>query len=348
MPACSDRPAGNIAVGASGGSGAGRIGSGGRSGTSEAAWPTSDPITLVDDADEFTGNLSGLAFEAGADGARDVLWGVRNAPSLLYRLSWDGEVWTSVTDAPWPGGRKLRFPDGTGDPDAEGVTRADGTSSAIYLSVERDDVTTLRRFSVLRFDTDAAARTLVATHEWNLTADLPTVDSNLGLEGITWVPDTFLVDHAFFDEHTGMRYDPDLYAGHGSGLFFVGLEANGMIYAYALDHASGGFTRVATIGSGQDAVVELTFDRDAGALWAYCDVTCHNQAAVLTIDATTGRFTERWLFDAPAALPDANNEGFAIAPGATCRDGVKRAWWSDDSDTGGHSLRQGTVPCQPL
>jgi hypothetical protein len=39
---------------------------------------------------------------------------------------------------------------------------------------------------------------LVATHEWNLAADLPVVGANLGLEAITWIPDTILVASSFF------------------------------------------------------------------------------------------------------------------------------------------------------
>ena len=60
--------------------------------------------------------------------------------------------------------------------------------------------------------------------------------ANLGLEAITWVPDTYLVASGFIDESTGAAYDPSRYPGHGTGLFFVGVEANGIIYAYALDH----------------------------------------------------------------------------------------------------------------
>lgn len=39
-------------------------------------------------------------------------------------------------------------------------------------------------------------------------------------------------------------YNPANYPNHGTGLFFVGLEANGTVYAYALNHATGGVTRV--------------------------------------------------------------------------------------------------------
>ena len=45
----------------------------------------------------------------------------------------------------------------------------------------------------------------------------------------------------FIDESTGAAYDPARYPNHGTGLFFVGVEANGIIYGYALDHVGGGF-----------------------------------------------------------------------------------------------------------
>jgi hypothetical protein len=305
-------------------------------------------VVIVDDADEFRGNLSGLSYETGANGTPNVMWGVRNGPSALYRLQFNGTIWTSVLDGEWPGGRGLRFPDGNGDPDAEGVARAEWTSSAIYVSTERDnDLGSTSRLSVLLFDTAAAGSALTPTQEWNLTSDLPASDPNLGLEGITWVPDGFLVGAGFFDESTSASYDPSRYANHGTGLFFVGLESNGIIYAYALDHAAGGYTRIATVDSGQSSVVELEFDRDTGALWSYCDITCHNKAAVLGID-TTGRFTVRRLYDAPTDLPDSNNEGLAIAPESTCSGGRKSVWWSDDGDYDGHSIRQCTIPCGPL
>ena len=54
-----------------------------------------------------------------------------------------------------------------------------------------------------------------------------------------------------------------------------------MIYAYALDHVGGGFTRVATIASGNAIVKGIYFDRDVGYLWAQCGAACGNQLGVL-------------------------------------------------------------------
>ena len=137
--------------------------------------------------------------------------------------------------------RTLVYPDGTGIPDSEDLTAAEAGSPAMYVATERDNaVGATSRLSVLRYDTSASGSTLTATHEWNLTADLPVVGPNLGFEAITWVPDTALVASGFFDPHAGHAYNPADYPNHGTGLFFVGLEANGTIYVYALDHVTGG------------------------------------------------------------------------------------------------------------
>src|SRR5206468_4035054 len=110
------------------------------------------------------------------------------------------------------------------------------------------------------------------------------------------------------------------------------------LYAYAFDHAGGGFQRVATVGSGHVAVMDLAFDRDVGNLWAYCDNTCANHASVLRIDTTPGsptrgHFQVRRLFDHPSTLPDINNEGITFAPESECAGGFKSFFWTDDSNT---------------
>jgi len=215
----------------------------------------------------------------------------------------------------------------------------------MYVSAERDNsANAISRNSILRFDPAAAGTTLTATHEWNLTADLPVVGANLGIEGITWIPDSFLVSKGFFDESKSHAYNPAEYANHGTGLFFVGLEANGMVYAYALDHVAGGFTRTATIATGLAGVMDLQFDRDLNDLWAVCDDTCQGRSVILRTD-TTGRFTVARRFERPAGMPNLNNEGFAIAPATQCIGNTKPVFWADDSETDGHAIRSGTLTC---
>ena len=73
--------------------------------------------------------------------------------------------------------------------------------------------------------------------------DLPGLGKNAGLEAITWIPDDVLVAKGLLDENAGAKYNPAAYPDHGAGLFFVGIEQNGQIIAYALNHKTGGFTR---------------------------------------------------------------------------------------------------------
>ena len=265
-----------------------------------------------------------------------------------------GSGYASDTANEWGSGKALRYPDGTGNPDTEGVTTPAAGSPFIYAATERNnDASTISRLAILRFDTSAPGATLTATHEWNLTADLPVVGANLGFEAVTFVPDDFLVANGFRDQSTGAPYDPASYADHGGGLFFIGVESTGAIYAYALDHTDSSFARVATISSGHPGVMALEFDRDRGYLWAVCDDTCGNLANVLTIDRAPsspsfGGFIVRRTFERPATLPNVNNEGFAVAPDSECVAGRKSVFWSDDNNTGGHSLRRGSLPCSNL
>jgi hypothetical protein len=100
------------------------------------------------------------------------------------------------------------------------------------------------------------------------------------------------VSHGFLDERTGLTYDPNNYPDHGVGLFLVGLEANGLIVAYAL-RDDGSFSRIATITSGFSGVMDLHFDRETNDLWVVCDDTCSGRSAVFRIDAVTHRWARR-------------------------------------------------------
>jgi len=342
------------AGGSIGGGIGGSIGGGGGTGGTGPAtlqpWPSGDAVVSVDSANQFSSNLSDLVYQPPAAGMSDVLWGVQNDPSVLYCLLWGGATWSAMTDDGWTNGKLLRYPDGTGSPDSEGLTRAEWSSTAIYVSTERNNSdSAVSRLSVLRYDYATASTTLTATHEWNLTKDLPAAGANLGLEGIAWVPDSFLVANGFFDEAANAAYAPNRYPNHGTGVFFVGLENNGMIYGFTLDHSgNGAFQRVATIASGHTSIMSLDFDRDEGNLWAYCDNTCANQAAVLRIGAG-GRFDISRLYTKPASLADSNNEGITIAPESECNaQGFRSFFWSDDSDFGGHAIYRGSIPCGPL
>jgi hypothetical protein len=315
-----------------------------------AAWPGADSVATVDGTSVFGGNLSGLSYEAASASSGAVLWAVRNGPGTLFRLIESGGLWTPDTANDWSAGKALRYVDGGGNPDTEGFTFAEAGSPFGYAATERNnDASTISRPSILRVDVTAAGPNLVATHEWALVSDLPAVGANLGPEAIAYVPDTFLVASSFFDESANHVYDPAEYPLHGAGLFFVGLEANGVVYAYALN-SDGTFRRIATIASSHPGVMGLEFDRETGMLWAACDDTANGELAVLRVDTTPasptfGRFVVRRKFARPTTMPNLNNEGIAFAPEAECTGGQKPFFWADDGETGGHAIRRDTIPC---
>lgn len=309
-------------------------------------WPGSQTVHDVSSY-VFGGNLSGLIEEGSGTAAPGILWGVRNGPGALYRLVWDGSKWVPDSANGWATGKALHYGDGTGDPDSEGVTFAgNSASNGIFVSTERNNsANTTSKLSVLRFDPTAGGTSLNATMEWNLTADIPPTGPNLGLEAITWIPDSYLVGNNFYDAHASRTYNPNDYANHDGGLFFVGVEGSGMVYAYALDQVAGGYTRVASFPSSFPAIMELQFDRDLNELWAVCDNTCNGQHALMRIDPATGAFSKVITFERPASMPNYNNEGFAIAPATECVNGFKPVYWADDTEDLGVSIRSGTVSC---
>ncbi|MBF4600503.1 lamin tail domain-containing protein [Frigoribacterium sp. VKM Ac-1396] len=314
------------------------------------AWPGGPDEVPLDDEGTFTGDLSGLDYEPTGTATPGTLWAVQNGDGLLYRITSDGAGgWAPQATDGWAAGKKLLYPSGvaTDVVDAEGVTVADDSSAGgVYVSTERNNASgSVSRPSVLRYDTTAAgsATTLVATDEWNLASDFPGLGANAGLEGITWVPDAWLTEAGFVDEATGASYDPATYAGHGDGLFFVGVEGTASVYAYALS-ADGSSERVATIATSFALVADLQFDADLDALWVACDEACSGRTALFSVD-DSGAFAEDVVFEAPAnADRGLANEGFAIAPAATSVDGFRQTFYADDNDTDGFSLRAGTFP----
>lgn len=327
--------------------------------TGAAAWPGSSTVAVADQVCAWDGggtqqDLSGLVFDPTDP---SVLWAVKNK-SVVYKLTKADGLWQKVTTDGWAGGKALTFPGGTGLPDSEGMTV--GPDGALYITTERDNAANkVPHDSILRFDPSGSATTLVATDEWNLTSDVfpagESADANLGFEGVTYVPDSFLTASGFVDESTQAPYRPSAYpAKVTAGLFFGAVEKNGHLRAYALnnDHS---FTRVADIATGMAGVMEVAYDADLKRLWAQCDNTCGVNLALLKVGAD-GHIVPEKQFARPAGLPNNNLEGFAIAPVSTATDGTREVLWSDDGNfgtsttgvstiaaNGGHSLWRGRM-----
>ncbi|TWP53966.1 hypothetical protein FKR81_02325 [Lentzea tibetensis] len=302
-------------------------------GSAPLAWPGGASVTNADGSNVFDQDVSGLY----QDG--DVLWAAQNS-GKLWRLVRNGSGgWTPDTASGWSSGKALRFPGGSGTPDSEGVTVAAG---GVFIASERNGSGSSRT-SVLRYDVGGTGSALTAAKEWNLTSDLPPVGANLGFEGITWVPDSVLTGAGFIDASTGAAYTPSRYGTHSGGVFFVGVEGTGVVHGYVLQD-SGTHTRVASFSSGMSAVVELQWEPQASRLWVVCDDTCDGQHRTMKINAS-GTFTTTAVHTRPGGMPNINNEGFFPAGADECVGGAKPVYWADDSNTGGHALRRGTITC---
>ncbi len=116
-------------------------------GPTSSAWPGQDDVSTVDGTGVFGGNLSGLTYEPATASSPAVLWAVRNAArATLYRLIFDGTIWTPDTANGWGAGKALHYTTGLNNVDSEGVTLGEPGSSAIYVATERNnDASTVSR-----------------------------------------------------------------------------------------------------------------------------------------------------------------------------------------------------------
>ncbi|MRG60207.1 hypothetical protein GE115_10055 [Agromyces sp. CFH 90414] len=271
-----------------------------------AAWPGSPDVTVIDEEPMFLEDSSGLDVQETAEGA--FLWAVDNGTGTFWKLEIGADGSATFAD-----GKRARFQKDADDPeadgpDSEGIT-VDGDGN-VYLASERDNSDKgVNRNVVLAVDADAPGPDVVADQEWDLTSSLPDVAANTGIEAVEWVSDDVLAGR-LLDATTDAPYDPADYPGHGDGLFFVALEDNGHVYAYALG-TDGSIDQVAEIDPGLGGVMALDYDTAFDRLWAVCDNGCEGRAAQI---AFTGGEPEVVLFERPAGMPDLNTEGFATAP----------------------------------
>jgi hypothetical protein len=307
-------------------------------------WPGGAEVTVLDPEPTFFEDSSGLDSEQTAGGG--VLWAIDNGTGTFWKLDVAADGSVSFADG-WDDGKRIRFQKdaanpGAAGPDTEGITAAgDGF---IYAASERDNSAKAVNWNVvLKVDPAAAGPDLVALQEWDLTASLPAVGANLGIEAVEWVADSALTGR-LWDDSTSSTYDPADYPLHGDGLFFVAVEDGGGVFGFALN-TDGTFDLVATIDPGLTGVMALDYDSVLGSLWAVCDNGCGTAAAIITLNGTVDPSIAHVA--RPAGLPDVNNEGFATAPIEIDADGTRPAWWFADGFAA-ESLHLGTLTAVDL
>lgn len=311
------------------------------------AWPGSPDVRVLDATQMFLEDSSGLDSQLTTDG--EFLWAVDNGEGRFWKLAVQADGSVAFADG-WADGKRARFQKDAADPraagpDTEGITVAD--DGFVYLASERDNSAKGVNFNVvLQVDPNAPGPDVVARTEWNLTALLPQVSANLGIEAVEWVSDRDLAGK-LVDVNTGQGYDPATYPLHGNGLFFVAVEDGGQVFAFALN-SDGTAQRVAEVKPGLAGVMALDYDTALGGLWAVCDDGCGGAAAFITLNGTAEPTVAHYA--RPEGLPNSNNEGFATAPTektaavklAAATPETRSAWWFTDGVKSG-ALHAGSL-----
>lgn len=302
-------------------------------------WPGSDLVKVFDTAETFLEDSSGLDFSDGK------LYAIDNGTGKFWELNVNPEDGSMTFVPGFENGKRIRYQKDKDNsaapgPDTEGIT-VDG-NGMVYAAAERDNSAKGVNYdTILQVNPNENSTDLIAEHEWNITSDLPHVDANLGIEAVEWVPDSEL-NGKLFDTKQNAAYDSANYPDKISGVFFVALEDNGHVYAYALKNDNT-FTRISEIDSTLGGAMSLDYDTYDHALWVSADNTYKNRYAKLTFNGTAEPETVRYEA-AEGEGTEKNNEGFAIADVSYTRNGQRPVYHFADGEKSG-ALTIGSLNC---
>ena len=289
-------------------------------------WPGIDEVKVLDETSIFDlKDLSGL------DSHDGWIYGVNNKEGrfVIFKVVNDQVIFAPGFDNK---GKAVKFikdannPKAIG-PDSEGITV--DSKGRVYLAVERDNgEKNINKNMILQVaDPFKDKKEMVADKEWNITNLLPDVGANLGIETIEWVS---------FDNLNGLLYDqknnkaldkndyPNAYA---NGIFFVGLEANGHVYALVLEE-DGKAEVISEIETGLGGVMSMDFDLENNVLWANADNDYNNIHNIIQFNGS--KIPKIVHVKAPKDMNiDLNNEGFMIDPEVS-EDGLRPTYWFMD------------------
>ena len=278
-------------------------------------WPN-DPLSVnqVELGGDFSDeDMSGVDFAPNG-----TAYVVNNGTGTLYSLDHVQSNGEYVVAGTLP----LAYPDGTGTPDAEGVTV--GPDGAIYVATERNnDESSTSRPSILRYELPATGNgSLTATDEYDLSGLTGQIGANSGLEAVEYIPDA------------------------AGGVFAVGVEATGNVHFVQFGDG-GKVTEVQRFESELGGVMALDYEESAGILRVVCDEVCEGRSLEMTYDGDEF-VTDGVLVARSAELADNAFEGYAsLTETVGCTDGTTavrtRFLWADDAATDGHGLRGATT-----
>ncbi len=300
-------------------------------------WPGSSATNFIDKSAMFSEDSSGLDFH------NNQLYVVENGAGTLWVLDVAKNGTLTFANG-FKDGKKVKFksnPSSSKPVDTEGVT-VDG-DGWVYVSTERDEAKkSTPNNSIIKLDVKSSGSTLVGVEEWNLTSSLPkSDDSNAGLEAVEWVSNSEL-EGKLYDSNKKGLFDSSNYPKQSAkGVFFVGLEFNGHVYAYILN-TDGTYVQIADIDAGyKDGVMALDYDVSQDVLWIVTDNTGKNMSTQVVFN---GSQTPAMTNVKPVSTLNTkgNYEGFAIAPDDYAVNGEKPVWNLEDG-VKENSLLAGTI-----
>ena len=243
---------------------------------------------------------------------------------------------------------------GTGGPDSEGVTKAAFGSPGVYVSTERDNTNNRReppeRAALRRQRVATATLTRDARLEPE-PLDLPVADANLGLEAITWVPDSVPDRARASSTRARTRLTiPSRYAQpRGRHLL---RRSRGKRDDLRLRAGSRGRRRSPARRDHRQrqSVDHGSLVRPRRRLLVG-RVRRHLQRVARTCSTSTRarlptlrKFYMRQGFERSSTMRNINNEGSRSRRGQVLG-GFKPVFYSDDSNTNGHAIRVDSIPC---
>lgn len=280
-------------------------------------WSGPADVKVLDATPTFLEDSSGLDFYNGK------LYAIDNGTGKFWIMDIDAEGKFSFVKG-FEQGKQIRFQKDADNlsakgPDTEGITV--DANGMVYAAAERDNSDKGVNYDViLMVDPNEEGTVLVAKKEWDLTKLLPEVSANMGIEAVEWASDAE-ANGKLFDQNTNNVYNASTYSDTLDGIFFVGLEDNGHVYAFKLKN-DGSAVLIADIDSKIGGVMGLDYDTEEHVLYAAADNGYNNILAKITLNGTQEVGIQHIL--PPANLDvTANNEGFCIADASLAVNGLK-------------------------
>lgn len=173
-------------------------------------------------------------------------------PSAFWALVADGS--NSFMIATNGSGTQAKYDTVSGD--FEGLCQADYGDKLVYVMVEGAD-------QIGEYDVSTYGSAML-NRQRDVSAHVPT-SSGSGSEGITFVPNEWLIRQHFVDGNA----NPYLSTNGMAGLMFVAHQNGGRMYAFDLNRTSGAFHFVGAYRTSQSESSGLEFDRSTGLLYIW-------------------------------------------------------------------------------